>query len=69
VGSKAEGEWKKLGVAHQFGAGHAEIPGTLKVSCHASIVPMWELACQKNYFDRSTRPSRMNYNSPRLGDE
>ena len=29
--SQAEGERKKLGVAHQFGAGHAEILGSLKV--------------------------------------
>jgi hypothetical protein len=32
-------------VAHQFGAGHAETLGSLKVICHASIVPMSALFC------------------------
>jgi len=34
-------------MAQQFGAGHGEMPGSLKVICRTSIVPVSELACPK----------------------
>jgi hypothetical protein len=47
MGSQTEGERKKLGVMEEFDAGHSEIARSLKVICHASIVPTSELVYPK----------------------